>query len=296
MIYAVGLAADGTFAHFVSEAHRQGAAVTVVDLGEVMAAGDWAFALPDHDGGLVSTVDGVLRLDPAASFYTRVSEGPGTVTDEASVWRWRGLTAGLVSWLDQIPGRVVNRPGAWCDNSTKPLHEVTLRRLGFAVPDSVTSSDPARLAAFAGAGPAIAKTLSGVRADAHLVSAADFAGFTPASGPVHLQRFITGLDVRVHVCGEDVHTECARTDAADYRVADADVRFAPWRLPPELAERLVTCTHELGLGFAGWDFKLDGDGTYWCLETNPMPGYDWYDRRCDGAITRSLLALLAGAP
>ncbi|MGW2706055.1 hypothetical protein [Streptomyces sp. NPDC001340] len=47
------------------------------------------------------------------------------------------------------------------------------------------------------------------------------------------------------------------------------------------------------MAFAGWDFKVAGDGTYWCLEVNPVPAYD---RRLGGAISASLLGLLRGGP
>ncbi|MFF4040284.1 hypothetical protein [Streptomyces sp. NPDC001816] len=59
---------------------------------------------------------------------------------------------------------------------------------------------------------------------------------------------------------------------------------------------MVRHTADLGTAFAGWDFKVAGDGTYWCLEVNPMPAYDWYDRRLGGAISASLLGLLRGGP
>jgi D-alanine-D-alanine ligase-like ATP-grasp enzyme len=64
------------------------------------------------------------------------------------------------------------------------------------------------------------------------------------------------------------------------------------RLPDELAELLIRRTADQGLLFAGWDFKVDSDGTYWCLECNPMPGYSHYDRVCDYTISDALMALL----
>jgi hypothetical protein len=62
--------------------------------------------------------------------------------------------------------------------------------------------------------------------------------------------------------------------------------------PHREAELLVRRTADQGLLFAGWDFKVDSDGTYWCLECNPMPGYSRYDRVCDYTIIDALTALL----
>ena len=43
----------------------------------------------------------------------------------------------------------------------------------------------------------------------------------------------------------------------------------------------------------GWDFKVDAEGRYWCLECNPMPGYSFYDRLGQGAVSRALVELLS---
>lgn len=63
-------------------------------------------------------------------------------------------------------------------------------------------------------------------------------------------------------------------------------------LPAALRDLLVAATSRIGLAFAAWDFKIDSDGTYWCLEANPMPGYGPDDLRCDGAISRALCRYL----
>ncbi len=71
---------------------------------------------------------------------------------------------------------------------------------------------------------------------------------------------------------------------------------SPARLDTALAVKLISATSNLGLVFAGWDFKVSSeDGRVWCLEANPMPGYDGYDRRLGGAVTASLLKCLQDA-
>ncbi|MBL1084319.1 hypothetical protein JK359_20495 [Streptomyces actinomycinicus] len=292
MIYALGLATDGTIAHFTA---RAAADVTLVDLTELAGDGAWRLALPDDGDSWLLAGDQRHDLRPGDSYYCRLADLSALEDDVTRRVRWRGLMAALTAWLDSVPGTVVNRPGTAGDNGSKPLHEVTLARCGFTVPESLTSSDPGRLRAFAAAGPAIVKALSGVRADSRLVTPQEFDAFVPHQGPVHLQRYVAGSDVRVHVCGDAVHAEEALSTAVDYRTAPpADVEFRPHELPAGLAGLLVARSRDLGLGLAGWDFKRDADGTYWCLEANPMPGYDWYDRRADGAVTASLVDLLTG--
>ena len=293
MIYALGLASDGTFEHFVAEARRFGARVVPIDLRDVATRGDWRLAVPDDGAGWVSDGDERHDLDPAASYYCRLIDLSALQDDTRAAARWHGLVRGLFAWLDAVPGTVVNRPGAWSDNASKPLHEFTLQSHGLAVPESLTSSGRERLHAFSAAGPTIVKTLSGVRATGRLVVPADFDTFVGGQGPVHLQRYVAGSDVRVHVCGSRVHAEQIRSGAVDYRVDD-DAVFTPYTLPADLAEILIERTRTFGMEFAGWDFKRDAEGVHWCLEVNPMPGYDWYDRRAGGAISESLVGLLEG--
>ena len=43
--------------------------------------------------------------------------------------------------------------------------------------------------------------------------------------------------------------------------------------------------------FAGFDFKCNEEKWY-VLEANPMPGYDFFDRKCQNRISKKLLQLL----
>ncbi|MFG2375604.1 RimK family alpha-L-glutamate ligase [Streptomyces sp. NPDC048504] len=291
MIYAVGLVSESTFAHFIAEAEARAVPVQAIDLRKVVESGDWRLTV----GGDRSARLGGHVLDSEGSYYCRIADLAALQQDRASARHWRWLTTALTAWLDHIPGLVVNRPSIHSDNGSKPLHEQSLARAGFRVPASITGSSPQRLRAFTAAGPTLVKAVSGVRATSRLVDAADLADFEPGQGPVHLQRYVPGRDVRAHVVGDRVHAEEIASGAVDYRT-DGDAEFTPCELPEKLAEQVVRHTADLGMSFAGWDFKLTDDGTYWCLEVNPMPAYDWYDRRLGGTITTSLLALLRGTP
>jgi hypothetical protein len=290
LIYAVGLDVDPTFLHFLRNALDLGIEVQPVNLGAVE---QWRLALPDDGASVIFAAGERIDLDPSAAYFCRLIDLSPALEPPAEASRSRGLLTALAAWLEHIPGRVVNRPGSRADNGTKPLHEVLLRRLGLRVPPALTASDGRRLREFAAAGPAVVKALSGVRADARLVSAGEFVAFDPASGPVHLQRYVEGDDVRVHVVADRVLALRIRSGAVDYRRAGNAV-YEEIGLPADFAANLVHATAACGLGFAGWDFKLDAAGDFWCLEANPMPGYDLYDRKLGGRISESLLAVLRG--
>ena len=145
-------------------------------------------------------------------------------------------------------------------------------------------------------GPTISKTVCGVRADTVMVTEEDFAAFDADGGPVHLQRCVRGDDARIHVVGDQVVAQRVEAGAVDYRRDGALGRMTIFEPPGPLCDRLIRSTADLGLAFAGWDFKIDETGDYWCLEANPMPGYGPYDACCDGAISRALRRYLEPAP
>jgi hypothetical protein len=162
-------------------------------------------------------------------------------------------------------------------------------RLGFAVPESISSSDPAQLTSFARRGRTVIKTCCGMRATTREISPGQLRGYSAERGPVHLQRLIEGPDIRVHVLGPELHAlRIEGSQALDYRT-DRQARFSSVTLPAELAELLLEGTRAQGLVFSGWDLKVDSDGRFWCLESNPMPGYSFYDSHSNGRISKALM-------
>lgn len=292
MIYTIGIDSDRTFRHFIRETGKRGIEVQAINLREVIVSGDWRLTLPDDGMSWVSVGDKKFTLDPNGAYYCRIIDLSSVQSDTAAAMRWRSLLAALCVWLEHIPGVVINRPGGRTDNSSKPLHEYSLQSWGFNVPPSLTSSDPELLAAFASLGKTIVKPASGIRADSRLVEAEEFFDFHPSQGPVHLQRYVAGADVRAHVVGDQVHAEIINCQQVDYRRSYQEAKYSPWELPESLTKQIIQATAAFGLQFAGWDFKVTEDHQYWCLEANPMPGYDGYDLRANGRITDSLLALL----
>lgn len=286
MLTAIGLDSDPTLVHFVQAALDNDVEPTLLNL-RAAVEGEWRLPLGSGQPAEFAFGGERVTLAPDDAVYCRLIDLSPVLPERETRRRWRSLIGGLAAWLEQSEGVVVNRPGHAADNGAKPLHEAWLRQQGFAVPASLTSSLPERLSAFAAAGPTIAKSVQGIRADTRAVTPADFTGFVAARGPVHLQRRVMGRDLRLHVVGDEVHGESIESDAVDYRTATA--RFHRFEAPADLAELAVRATRAAGLVFAGWDFKLDDEGRFWCLEANPMPGYDGYDTRANGAISRSLV-------
>lgn len=294
MIYAVGVDTDGTFIHFLKEATRQGVPVTAINLRAIVLKGDWQFCIPyEKCRSYVSVSNEKIELDPYGSYYCRPIDLSGVQSDPGLAGLWNSLIVGFNAWLDSIPGIVINRHQSHVHNGTKPYHEAFLLSNGFNVPPSITTSNKKLLLQFLKKGRTIIKACSGIRADSKLIGIKDLERYDPGMGPVHVQRYIEGDDVRVHLVGKKAHAEIIHSSLIDYRnlTEDSRIEFAPHEIPRPLIDNMIKTSSMMGLIFTGWDFKLR-NGTYWCLEANPMPGYDGYDRRCEGKITSSLIEYL----
>jgi glutathione synthase/RimK-type ligase-like ATP-grasp enzyme len=295
-VAAIGIDTDPTIVHFLAECRLAGFAVEAVNLREVVAEGGWDIAVPDDGTSRIwPSPDGpVTCLSEMDAVYLRPILLGSRATDPETAGRWSNVGAALAAWSAVAPCTVVNRPHDRDRNSVKPAHEALLAGYGFAVAPSVTSCDADVLREFVSDGRAVVKACSGVRGHTRELHVDDLDEYTPAEGPIHLQRLVEGDDVRAHVVGDEVIAVRIESESINYR-SGSGARYARWTPPPDLAEALVAASADLELAFTGWDLKLDADGRAWMLEVNPMPGYSHYDTYADADISRALMRLLDGA-
>jgi hypothetical protein len=296
MITAIGVDVDPTFADFVAAALRLGIPVEPLNM-RAAVTGEWRVPLPPGEPAEFRYAGHATTLHPDDTYFCRIVDLSSEQSDPALRHRWSALSHALCLWADQVPGLVANRNSAVMHNSAKPLHEAILARHGLRIADTITSSDAAELRDFIKQGPAVSKTICGVRADTAPATAELFDSFDPAAGPVHLQRRIDGDDARIHIAGD--HLIAQRVPGGpgvDYRTDGRFRDLAVFDPPLAVRRSLIRATADLGLAFAGWDFLIGPDDQYWCLEVNPMPGYSPYDAQCDGAISRMLLHHLSAGP
>ncbi len=287
MIGIAGTRADPVMLHFATRCVVAGVPFADLDLMQAVSRGDWELTLPPGPGDWISGAEEV-RLAELSGIYVR----PiflGTTARERM--RWAGLLEGLNAWLVETPAMVVNRPGGFQFNSYKPAHYDWLAAQGLRVPPSLMSSDRERIRAFLAAGRTVVKPVCGVRATTRELTEDGLDRLDASDVPVMVQRLVVGDDVRAHVVADTVVAARFSSDAIDYR-KDRHADRRPVTLPDDLAVLLIELTATQGLLFAGWDFKVDADGVYWCLECNPMPGYSHYDRVCDYRISEALISIL----
>lgn len=292
-VAVVGNATDGAIVHFLAECATAGYKPRVVSLGDITASGGWHLAVPDDGSSRVWTADTEVPLSDVEAFYCRLISSRASWSSDKKI-KESGLLHSLRLWLTASSALVINRPDIDQHNASKSLHEAELARLGFSVPESISSSDITQLADFLRGGRAVIKACCGLRANTRELLAGRLRDYSPDRGPLHLQRLIPGHDIRAHVLGAQVLAVRVDSDAeVDYR-NDGAARYSAVTLPGELQALLVAGTLAQGMVLSGWDLKVEANGRVWCLESNPMPGYSFYDVHLDGEISKALMRQLWG--
>jgi glutathione synthase/RimK-type ligase-like ATP-grasp enzyme len=210
----------------------------------------------------------------------------------------RALHELLSQWADITPARVVNRYLAMGSNFSKPYQLQLIREHGFAVPPTLVTNDPERLAAFRAAhGPLIYKSISSERSIVGVLDEHDTARIERIRWcPVQFQSFVPGPNLRVHTVGDEAFATLVDSDAIDYRYAVRQTgqaaTFTPYDLGDRLTERCVGLAAALGLEVAGLDLKLAPDGRIVCLEVNPSPVFSYYQQHTGQPIADAIARLL----
>jgi glutathione synthase/RimK-type ligase-like ATP-grasp enzyme len=298
MILCVGLAADSTFSHTLGALRSAGAEVDVLELGQFYLAGDLSYPLGRPGEAELGLHERTRRIGDYARAYVRLHD----ISSAAPSDDLRVRSAGMYLALGRLftePGvpPVINPPFADNSNFSKPFHSLQLARLGWRVPRTCVTDDPEAAARFVDSCPdgVIFKGVSSTktwatryddRRDRQRLSLV-------RNCPVLLQEEIKGPEVRIHVVDDDLFPEEIESDAVDYRAARGHNRFRRTTLPGDVADRCRATARMLRTPFVGIDVKHERETGEWiALEANGMPGYEGYDRRAGGAISRALVAWL----
>jgi glutathione synthase/RimK-type ligase-like ATP-grasp enzyme len=230
-----------------------------------------------------------LDLDDITGIYVRPDEvAPGAARTAAAV---------VLAVASATRATVVNRPSAGISNGSKPFQLQLIAAAGLSVPETLVTTDPAAARNFlAQHGRVVYKSVSGVRSIVAALEAGDRDRLDGvSSGPVQLQRWIGGRDVRVHVVGERCFATAVDSAADDYRYGarkGVDPTLTAVDVPPSLQERLVALTRRLGLLVAGIDLRVTAAEQWFCFEVNPSPGFTFYEDATGQPIGDAIADLL----
>lgn len=257
-----------------------------------------AFAVAGRSYPLDCFAGVYLRTIDAASLpelkrAARASDG-ALLTTRAHAWADM-----LTQWTEVAPQRVANRLSATLSNYSKPYQLQSIRKAGFAIPETLVTNEPQRVIAFrARHRRIIYKSTSAVRSIVRVLDDAALARLEQIRAlPTQFQQCIEGDNVRVHVVGNAIFAIRIVSQAIDYRYAGRDgldVDMVPHTLPEPEAERCRALSKRLRLPFCGIDLMLQRDGTYVCFEVNPSPAYSYYQDMTGMPIADALVGYLAG--
>lgn len=302
MILLWGLPDETPIARVADELRRLNAAFCFLDQRRYSrTAGELSIGNGTGSGWL-ATDDQRIDLGTVTGAYLRPypltpATGPtGTGHAEA-------LDQLILTWAGIAPPEtaVLNRPDAMATNDSKPHQTELIRAHGFAVPDTIVTTDPVRAEQFWDQhGMVVYKSTSGVRSIANLLTERHRARLAHIpTCPTQLQQFVPGDDYRVHTAGARVFATRIVSDAIDYRYAGrqgADRTMEPAHLPPDIADRCVRMTRNLGLLLAGIDLRLTPGGTWYCFEVNTSPAFTWFEDHTGQPIAHAIAQLLVHGP
>jgi glutathione synthase/RimK-type ligase-like ATP-grasp enzyme len=205
--------------------------------------------------------------------------------------RVRRFHAALEEWFELTSALVITRAGPNASNGSKTYQAAICSENGFVVPETLVTNDPEAVLEFREkVGRVIYKSTSGLRSIVSELRDADLARLDAIRWcPVQFQQAVDGVDLRVHVVGEETFATTAVSDSIDYRYGETVL--TPVELEADLAEHCVALARALDLPFAGIDLRVADDEAY-CLEVNPSPAFSVYEAATGQPIARSLAGLL----
>lgn len=285
MILLIGQNNDPPLRAVAAELERMGALYLFVN-GNTKLLKPWQ---PGSEA-VLSVSGRLLPLEEVRSAYLRPL-GLGASESE------RQALGTLLTWADQSPAQVVNRPAASLPNNSKPLQAQWITRLGFQVPETLITTDPQAASDFALLHKEVVyKSTSGVRSIVRRLSSDRFAELQNVRHcPTQFQRYIPGNDLRVHVIGETISALRIVSDRDDYRYATRDggaIEVSQVELDPTVADSLRAVVKQMSLLVAGIDLRRMPTGELYCLEINPSPAFTYYEQLAGVALARAIAELL----
>lgn len=299
---------------------RRGATVIRLDSDEF----PHAVRLEHHQEGaadriLLHTSAGTHDLsDVSAIWYRRLRAAEGLPKDMEAAFRNAGVEESrlhLLGLLESTGAFVLDPPHVVRRNEHKARQWRLARQVGFDVPRTLYTNDPAAARAFVESCPdgAVTKMLAmfAVHRNAYTADVVYTNRVRPedlehldglaACPMVFQERIPKALELRVGVVGDRMFTIAIDSQATergqeDWRrsTGNADSVWRPHTLPPEVEERLRRLGDHLGQNYGGVDLLLTPDGRHVFLEWNPAGEFGWVMHHHAGAMEEAYADLLLG--
>ncbi|HFC29838.1 MAG TPA: ATP-grasp domain-containing protein [Oceanospirillales bacterium] len=192
----------------------------------------------------------------------------------------------------------MNKPSSMGSNGSKPYQAQLIQQAGIRIPETLITNNSQTAMKFINSyEKVIYKSISGVRSIVKAVNKKDMARLEQISScPIQFQKFIKGIDVRVHIAGKDIHATAINSTRTDYRYPDDKNDSTPemsiYKLDERTHKKCILLAQNLGLSLSGIDLKITTEGQAYCLEINPCPGFSHYELKTRQPIAKSIAKFL----
>jgi hypothetical protein len=219
----------------------------------------------------------------------------------------RAFLSGILGTLNSA--RWLSPPGAIALAERKPYQLYVASELGFEIPQTLMTNDPAAVTSLGNPSSLIAKAVSSgyIRSEegnrsiftsrVRQADMRDLGGLTLA--PVTFQEFVEKIsDIRVTVVGSEVFSaeilsQSHESSRVDWRATDdPNLEHRRHDLPFPIQQRCIELVGTLGLSFGAIDLALRQDGGYAFFEVNPNGEWVWIEDELGYPISQSIAAWL----
>lgn len=258
----------------------------------VSVAGDVTgrFTCNSEDHAL-EKVTGVYLRPPRRFQSSLATEEPGDGV--------RSMTAAFHAWTEVTTARVANRYSTMATNTSKPYQLRLIAQAGFLVPPTIVTTSPDEVLRFwERHGEIVYKSASGIRSRVERFGINHLARLSAVTAcPTQFQRWIEGVDVRVHVIGRKTFATEVAGETDDYRYprGGPPPQMRAITLPPYVAARCIELAASMQLIVAGVDLRVDRQGCWYCFEINPSPAFTYYADETGQPVAVAVARFLAGA-
>ncbi len=257
----------------------------VIESDDLIDSSGFDWARPDADGAgriVLPTRGGVpVDLADARVVWWRRASFPQIGEEEAYSDRnaflsgeWRSALLG--AFLTGFTGLWISDQDRTRTASNKLLQLKAAAELGWMIPETLVSQDPARIHAFCASAPGqrvIAKALTATRGRTMAAIALrppDLEQADLTMCPAIYQHFIPGTrHLRINCFGGRIAAFAIETDVMDWR-RDHAARMTPHPLDARTSELCLGLIEKLGLEMGMLDAKLLDNGDICFLEVNPQ--------------------------
>ncbi|EHN79130.1 ATP-grasp ribosomal peptide maturase [Streptomyces coelicoflavus] len=275
------------------------------DIGERLTVSARFGACPMPVAGELCTPSRTAGLSTVRAVYWRRPEWPSfpRLSSHDACFAAAQVRYGLGGVLYALDGPLwVNHPLCVAAADYKPAQLVHAQQLGFRVPPTLVTNDPAEAREFVRSqGHAISKTL---RWTAYARDGVPMTGWTDQVTAEEIDdsvRVVPHLfqarvdkvaDLRVLIVGR--RTFAVRIDSGllDWRKDYSALAYSVVRLPGRVGEALHAYLDRLKLVSGSFDLAVDRAGDYWWLELNPNGQWGWLEKETGLPMSTAFADLL----